>query len=321
MFGGQSGNTDPDEVPEPEPVVISRLGDVWTLGRHRIMCGDSGSRRDLDSLMDGKLADLCFTSPPYAQQRDYKSGEVDWNALMQDVFDKLPLRHEGQLLVNLGLIHRDSEWVPYWDGWIEWIRAQGWRRFGFYVWDQGFGLPGDWNGRFAPSHEFIFHFNKVTQRPRKTKDKDPVNIHIRGKPSRMREKDGSTKAFTNSVVSQQPTKIPDSVIRVTRHTGGLGNAGDHPAVFPIDLATQILTAYSDPDQIAFEPFCGSGSVLIAAEREQRVCYGMEIAPEYVDVALRRWQAFTGQPARLESTDRTFEEVGAARVAALAPAAA
>ena len=107
--------------------------------------------------MGGEEADVCFTSPPYAQQRDYKTGPQDWDALMQGVFSILPVNHGAQVLVNLGLVHHDGEWLPYWDGWIEWMRAAGWRRFGWYVWDQGPGLAGDWNGRLAPSHEFVFH--------------------------------------------------------------------------------------------------------------------------------------------------------------------
>jgi DNA modification methylase len=125
--------------------------------------------------MAGEEADICFTSPPYAQQRDYKSGPQDWDALMEGVFSLLPAKHDAQVLVNLGLVHRDGEWLPYWDGWIEWMRSAGWRRFGWYVWDQGPGLPGDWNGRLAPSHEFIFHFNRVAEGARKTKDKLPEN--------------------------------------------------------------------------------------------------------------------------------------------------
>jgi hypothetical protein len=73
----------------------------------------------------------------------------------------------GQVLVNLGLIHRDGEWLPYWDGWISWMREQGWRRFGWYVWDQGSGIPGDWNGRLAPSFEFVWHFNRESVEPAK----------------------------------------------------------------------------------------------------------------------------------------------------------
>jgi ParB-like chromosome segregation protein Spo0J len=68
---GDAGLTDPDEVPEAEETPVSRTGDLWILGRHRLLCGDSTSRQDVERLADGALADLCFTSPPYGQQRDY----------------------------------------------------------------------------------------------------------------------------------------------------------------------------------------------------------------------------------------------------------
>jgi DNA modification methylase len=99
--------------------------------------------------MQGEQATLMFTSPPYAQQRDYGAAKEkvgDWDALMQGVFAAAPVTTDAQQLVNLGLVHRDSEWQPYWEGWVEWMRASGWRRLGWYVWDQGPGLPGDWNG-------------------------------------------------------------------------------------------------------------------------------------------------------------------------------
>lgn len=133
---------------------VTKMGDVWLLDRHRVMCGDSTKKEDVERLMDGKKTELCFTSPPYGQQRDYGVGKVsDWDVLMHGVFSNLPMSEDGQVLVNLGLIHRDGEWIPYWQEWIEWMRSTGWRRFGWYVWDQGSGLPGDWNGRLGPSHE------------------------------------------------------------------------------------------------------------------------------------------------------------------------
>jgi hypothetical protein len=63
------------------------------------------------------------------------------------------------VLVNLGLVHRDNEWLPYWQGWFDWMRSEGWCRFGLYVWDQGAGMPGGWAGRLAPAFELVFHFN------------------------------------------------------------------------------------------------------------------------------------------------------------------
>ena len=133
------GLTDPDDVPEPPADPVTRLGDVWCMGRHRLVCGDATEARpDVASLTCSTLVDLCFTSPPYLQQRDYKNGGIgDWDGLMQGVFAAMPVKDEAQLLVNLGMVHRDGEWLPYWDGWIAWMREQGWRRFGWYVWDQG----------------------------------------------------------------------------------------------------------------------------------------------------------------------------------------
>jgi DNA modification methylase len=261
------------------------------------MCGDSTNPRHVERLASGVLADLCFTSPPYGQQRDYTASIADWDALMRGVFAAAPVTPEAQLLVNLGMVHRDGEWTPYWDGWIEWMRAAGWRRFGWYVWDQGPGLPGDWNGRLAPAHEFIFHFNRTAERVRKTKDKLPGNMREK-KPSEggLRGKDGVVARITSAKAYAQPTKIPDSVVRVMRHKGGIGEAGKHPAVFPVALVSEMLTAFSDPGDVVYEPFCGSGTQLVAAEQQGRVCLAMELAPQYTDVAVRRWELFTGQTA-------------------------
>jgi DNA modification methylase len=260
--------------------------------------------------MDGQEADICFTSPPYAQQRDYKSGPQDWDALMEGVFAILPVAHDAQVLVNLGLVHRDSEWLPYWDGWIEWMRSAGWRRFGWYVWDQGPGLPGDWNGRLAPSHEFIFHFNRVAERARKTKEAKCAGQLLGG--GGLREADGTIKTKTGAGKPIQEHKIPDSVVRVTRHMGGFGEAGKHPAPFAVGLVSEMLTAFSDPGDLTFEPFCGSGTAIISAEKEGRRCYAVDLAPAYCDVAVKRWSKFTGRAAVLAGDGRTIDELAAAR---------
>ncbi|MBF0563107.1 MAG: site-specific DNA-methyltransferase, partial [Alphaproteobacteria bacterium] len=140
--GGDGGGDDAaDEIPEPIADPVVRPGDLWLLGDHRLLCGDSTSPDDIARVMAGETAALCFTSPPYAQQRDYANGGVgNWDRLMQGVFAALPMAGDGQVLVNLGLVHRDGEWWPYWQGWLDWMRGQGWRRFGLYVWDQGPGL-------------------------------------------------------------------------------------------------------------------------------------------------------------------------------------
>lgn len=309
------GLTDPDETPEPPVNPVSQLGDVWVLGRHRIICGDSTSTDAITKLMQGERADLLFTSPPYAQQRDYgaaKEKVSDWDALMQGVFSIAPVKTGAQVLVNLGLVHREGEWLPYWDGWISWMRDAGWRRFGWYVWDQGPGLPGDWNGRLAPSHEFIFHFNRDPRKPNKTVPSKHAGETLGG--GGLRAADGTVKRKTGHGNAIQSHKIPDSVFRVMRHKGGLGKAGKHPAVFPVALVEQALTAYSKEGDVVFEPFCGSGTQIIASEKTARHCFGVELDPAYVDVAVKRWQDFTGQKATLDGDGRTFEEIDAVRYA-------
>jgi DNA modification methylase len=288
----ENGEVVEDEVPEPPVDPVTKPGDLWLLGEHRLLCGDSTDAATVDRLFAGGRASLLFTSPPYGQQRDYgKAKELvkDWDGLMRGVFQHAArvMEPDGQVLVNLGLIHRDGEWIPYWDGWIAWMREQGWRRFGWYVWDQGSGLPGDWNGRLAPSHEFVFHFNRSTVRPRKSVAKKatsgPMGTNIRSRNGRNAKP---------SSVCRDTNKILDSVIRANRNSShGTG----HPATFPVTFAAAMLEAWPG---LTYEPFAGSGTTIIAAEQLNRRCYAIEIEPRYVDVCIQRWETLTGRKAEL-----------------------
>ena len=306
-----------DSTPHVDP--ISRIGDVWMIGPHRLICGDAADPAVVAALMRGETAHLCITSPPYARQRDYASGIGDWDALMRGVFGaaRIALRDDAQLLVNLGLVHDDNEVQPYWDGWVAWMRESGWRRFGWYVWDQGPGLPGDWRGRLAPSFEFVFHFNRHNRKANKTVPCKFAgqDIHLRadGSSTALRGRDGGALAWSHEHQPTQAMRIPDSVIRVMRHKGKLGRGIDHPAVFPVALPTFVIEAYSDAGEVVYEPFGGSGSTLIACERTGRVCRAVEIASEYVDVAIERIrQQLPGLPITLEATGQPFDVVAAER---------
>ena len=285
-----------DEIPEPPAEAITKPGDLWLLGDHRLLCGDSTKAEDVERLMAGAKADLCFTSPPYGQQRDYtKEGKEkcqDWDGLMRGVFGNLPMAGAGQVLVNLGMIHRDGEWIPYWDGWIEWMRQQGWRRFGWYVWDKLSGMPGDWNGRLAPAHEFIWHFNRQHVYPEKFVECKDAGRVVAG---RTRGVDGELRVHTSTKRGDavQPYKIHDNVFRCGTSKG---QQIDHPASFPIALPSIAIQSWPG---LAYEPFCGSGTTLIAAEQLGRKCYGMEISPQYCDVIVKRWETLTGKKATLE----------------------
>lgn len=307
-----------EDIPDAPATPVSQPGDIWQLGAHRLICGDSTDPAVVVALMAGGRASLCFTSPPYGQQRDYTQGIADWDALMRGVFANLPMAGDGQVLVNLGLIHRDNEVIPYWDGWIGWMRTQGWRRFGWYVWDQGPGMPGDWQGRFAPSFEFIFHFNRQSRKPNKIVPCKHAgqDSHLRadGSSTAMRGKDGEVGGWTHAGQPTQDYRIPDSVIRVMRHKGKIGQDIDHPAVFPVALPEHILLAYSDPGDIVFEPFGGSGTTILAAQKTNRVARAIELAPSYTDVAVKRFQQnHPDIPVTLLATGKTFAEVESERL--------
>jgi len=102
---GEQGDGDPSDAADDVPAIpanpVSRLGDVWALGQHRLICGDAADAGVTATLMPGEQARLCFTSPPYGNQRDYTSGGItDWDALMRGVFAGLPMTDDGQVLVN-----------------------------------------------------------------------------------------------------------------------------------------------------------------------------------------------------------------------------
>lgn len=307
-----------EDIPDVPATPVSRAGDIWQLGAHRLVCGDSTDPAVVAALMAGDRASLCFTSPPYGQQRNYTQGIADWDALMRGVFAHLPMADDGQVLVNLGLIHRDNEVIPYWDGWISWMRTQGWRRFGWYVWDQGPGMPGDWAGRLAPSFEFVFHFNRQSRKPNKIVPCKHAgqDSHLRadGSSTAMRGKDGEVGGWTHAGQPTQDYRIPDSVIRLMRHKGKIGRDIDHPAVFPVALPEHILLAYSDPGDIVFEPYGGSGTTILAAQKTNRVARAIELAPSYTDVAVKRFQQnHPDIPVTLLATGQTFAEVESERL--------
>jgi DNA modification methylase len=310
-----------DAEPEAPRQCVTRPGDLWRLGEHRLLCGDSTDAASVERVMADDRAALLFTSPPYGSQRDYASGGVsDWDALMQGVFRHLPslMAENGQVLVNLGLIHRDGEWVPYWRGWLDWMRAQGWRRFALYAWDQGPGLPGDWNGRLAPAFELVFHLNRAARQANKI-----VPCKWAGTPNKgsgLRAADGEVRAYTHIGLPVQEMRIPDSVLRITRHKGR-GIETEHPAVFPVALPEFLMRAYTEEGEAVFEPFAGSGTTILAGQRTGRRVCAIELAPQYVDLAIARFRMLHPDlPVTLDGDGLDYDAVAAERAETLADAA-
>ena len=312
-----AADQDGDEfIPEVSTVLITRPGDIWLMGEHRLVCGDSTDKSVMASLMDGERATLLFTSPPYANQRSYTTGGIsDWDSLMQGVFgaSMTVLDEAAQVLVNLGLVHREGSVIQYWNDWLSWMPAQGWRFFGWYIWDQMAPVPGDWAGRLGPRHEFIFHFNRKARKPNKTV---PCKFagkyqHLRGDGSGgdLRNPDGSIGEWCHAHKPTQEYRIPDSVIPVMRQRGAIGKDIDHPAVFPVALPEFAMQSYTDVGDIVLEPFSGSGTSIIAAEQSGRRMRAVELAPAYVDVAVKRWLLkFPHIMPTLKATGQTWTEV-------------
>jgi DNA modification methylase len=210
------------------------------------------------------------------------------------------------------LVHRDGEWQPYWQDWLDWMRSQGWRRFGLYVWDQGSGLPGDWNGRLAPSFEFIFHFNREIRRPNKIVPCKTAGERKFGPI--LRKPDGKKVPRSDQGMPVQEMRIPDSVLRITRYKGvDIG----HPAVFPVALPEFVMHAYANEGEVVFEPFAGSGTTILAGQRAGRLVRAIELAPEYVDLAIHRWRAvYPDIPVTLADDGRDYAQVAIARRSSL-----
>lgn len=261
------------------------------IGDCRLILGDS---TEIVPLLPD--VDAVITSPPYGQQRDYGKKISDWRALVSGAICPTPHHSTTQVLVNLGLIHREGEIVPYWQDFIEDMRAAEWRHFGWYVWDQLHGQTGDWNGRLAPAFEFIFHFNKEPRKPNKTKPTLGGKIHgpgLRTQSGNMRNKDGSHKKKTHDGKPVSALKIPDSLIRCARETSPQWS--EHPARFPVRFAHELIEPYSSQGEIILDPFMGSGTTGVACVKLGRKFIGIEIDEGYFDIACERIRKAYAQP--------------------------
>ena len=136
---------------------VTQPGDVWHLkgqAMHEVLCADNGDRNAVIAWARDRRASLLFTSPPYAQQRDYHAKIDSWTQMMQRMLLAAPVGKSAQVLVNLGLVHVDHEVMDYWRDWLLWLSCIG--------------------GRLAPSFEFVFHLNKVSRQPNKIEREAPA---------------------------------------------------------------------------------------------------------------------------------------------------
>jgi len=265
------GLTGEDEVPEVPEMPVTVKGDVWLLGDHRLMCGDSTLIDDVEKLMDGKKADMVHTDPPYG---------VRYQSNMRVKTEKFGIIENDETFLDIAPIIDmfSGGWVFVWTSWeviIKWIDM--FEGFGYptnqVIWHKPGGGIGDLKKTFSSDYETALVWNRGAELCGK-------RIGSVWKIN----KDGATSYIHPT---QKPVALPEEAIDKTTKSGAL----------ILDL------------------FGGSGSTLIAAEKNNRICYMMELDEKYCDVIIKRWQDFTGKQATLESTGETYQELKSKREAA------
>lgn len=269
----KAGLTDPDEVPEPPEEPYVKPGELYRLGDHRLLCGDSTSSADMARLMGSTKAQLAFTSPPYNVGMDYRSYDDDvskeqyWR-LIDGVLGLVveALDDGGALMWNVGVspkVRPFDHCVAIERAGLTWLRQIVWRKSGVPIPIWQHTVSRSRARHYTPNycHEVLFLASKG---------------HIQ---------DGGT-IDPDSAFQHDVWDVP---------TGGPGGNG-HPAPFPSRLAVGVIRHLSSADEFVLDPFSGSGTTIIAAQQLGRRCYAMEIDPRYVQVAIERWQNFTGKTA-------------------------
>jgi DNA modification methylase len=283
------GLTDEDVVPEMPEEPKTKLGDIYKLGNHRLMCGDSTSIDAVDKLMDGKNANFCFTSPPYADQREY-NGEKELSTEYLATFLRASHHICNFYAVNLGMSRKNGEINQYWDDYIKEAKNIGLKLVSWNIWDRSGegGSIGNMTAPFPINHEWILIF---------ANDSPELNRTIENKHG-GKKADGTIRASDNSF-SKRVAKVHEfGKLGTIFKCGVQRGKNEHPAMFPVELPEQYILACTSNKELVYEPFGGSGTTMIAAEKLGRNAHLMELDPKYCDVIVKRWESFTGKKAEL-----------------------
>jgi DNA modification methylase len=300
------GLTDEDEIPGPPPDPIVQSGDLWILGNHRLLCGDGKDFSNVEILLDGQKINLAITSPPYASQRTYDKDSgfkpihpdefVNW---YQDISSNIManLTDDGSYFCNIKPNAEGLKRELYvFDLVLAHVRDWGWNFADEYCWERN-GIPQQVVTRFKNQFEPIYHFTKDKWkfRPESVKHESKAVPKAKGKgagDTNAAKRQGVVSAVDGNDVAAgmayPGNRLP------TFQSEALG----HPAAFPVGLPEFFIKAYTDAKDVVFDPFMGSGSSLIAAEKHGRMCFGTEISPMYCDLIIKRWENFTGKTAVL-----------------------
>jgi DNA modification methylase len=284
-----------DELPQIANKPVSKVGDLWQLGEHRLFCGDSCEEPAVRALMDRDQAAMIFADPPFnvrikatvgrgkIKHREFAFASGEMSAVEFIIFLKKWMRLATQF----------SE-----EGSIHFI-CMDWRHLGqtltagedvytelknLVVWTKTNAGMGSF---YRSQHELIFVFKNGVG-PHQN------NIEL-GRHGRNR-----SNVWSHAGVN-------------TFRAGRLDELSIHPTVKPVALVADAMRDCSRRGQIVFDPFMGSGTTILAAEKVGRRAYGLEIDPLYIDAAVKRWQDFTNRDAILKATGQPFDEVATARL--------
>ena len=284
--GGAGGSVPPVTIPEPPRNPASRTGDLWILGDHRLLCGDSTSAADVRRLMNGERAILFATDPPYLVDYDgsnHPTRNKDWSASYGTTWDD---SSQGAELYDGFIATAVAEAIAGDAAWYCWhaSRRQAmleacWEKAGAFVHQQIIWVKD--RGVLTRSHYLWRH--------------EPCFMGWRrpNRPPKVAEETlPSTWALPSFAKDERP---------------------DHPTPKPLDAFGIPMRQHVARGGLCYEPFSGSGSQIMAGEANGRRVFAMEISPAYVDVAVERWQAETGKDAILDGDGRTFAQVKAERL--------
>ena len=283
-----------DDVPEvdEEAEPITKPGDIWQLGRNRLMCGSSTNEEDVAKLMNGKKAKILFTSPPYSDMREY-NGDKELSVEHISSFIAMYRPFTDYQCVNLGIQRKEHEIVPYWDEYIDVAKHSGYKLMAWNVWDKTMcGSVGQQSAFVPIRHEWIFVFGTEFFEINQTWEKKEESVK-EAKKRAVRQADGSMK-FSSTGDMTNKYKQMESVLYLCSEVGSIRS--EHPATFPVGLPSEYIQSMTDEGDNVIEPFCGSGTTLIACEQLGRNCFGMELDPKYCDVIVKRWETLTGEKA-------------------------
>jgi DNA modification methylase len=271
---GSSPGGDPDEAGALGERAVSKRGDVWLCGPHRIGCGDATSAKDVRALFAGLKPNLMVTDAPYGISYD-----AGWRNKALRSADRA-----------VGKVNNDgrADWREAWDLFPGTVA---------YVWHSG--LLSHVVGTSLVAAGFDIRAQLIWAKPRMVISRG--NYHIQHEPVYYAVRQGETANWRGD-------RKQNSVWQIEHLRSETG----HSTRKPIECMRRPIENSSKRGDAVYDPFCGSGTTLIAATMTDRLALALDIDELYVDVAVRRWQSYTGQMAKLQGDDCTFEAVAAER---------